>query len=484
MLGLLEELEKIRLEVYKQGQEYYRSWSPTDIRPDYRDSAQNLAYYRALRQIDLVSLQESLLAYGLNPFVNIESDVLAGLDQAINHLAAMQENGKQADEPAPANKPDKLLAQRQLDFYGQSDQAAIMVTMPPNAVDDLQLIADMQAAGMTVARINTAHENIADWQAMVANLHQNQANLPVYFDTAGPKVRISALYTRLQNPKLVKGDQFFISYREELGPFQDQDLVLTCPYEDLIKSLAVGDQVVMYDGDVSGQVTSCHPAGVVVTVTGVRKEKGQKIKATKGINFPEKDLGLDILSPDDQAAIAGIARADLATGFNLSYLRQTDDLIAIKACLAKNYGQASQDLKLNLKIETQAALDNIYELIIEGNRHHQAGLMIARGDLAAELGFVAMASLQEELLRLGRAGHIPVVLATQVLDNLVKTGIPSRAEISDVMLAGRSQCVMLNKGPYISRGIATLKRLLTASNHYFNHQVPYMGLSPLGHQLK
>jgi pyruvate kinase len=82
--------------------------------------------------------------------------------------------------------------------------------------------------------------------------------------------------------------------------------------------------------------------------------------------------------------------------------------------------------------------------------------MIARGDLAIELGYERLAEIQEELLWLCEAGHVPVVWATQVLESLLKRGVPSRAEMTDAAMAMRAECVMLNKGPYLTEAIALL----------------------------
>jgi pyruvate kinase len=89
-----------------------------------------------------------------------------------------------------------------------------------------------------------------------------------------------------------------------------------------------------------------------------------------------------------------------------------------------------------------------------------AGVMIARGDLAVECGYERMAEVQEEILWCAEAAHMPVIWATQVLESLAKTGLPSRAEISDAGLGVRAECVMLNKGPYILQAIRTLDDIL------------------------
>ena len=86
--------------------------------------------------------------------------------------------------------------------------------------------------------------------------------------------------------------------------------------------------------------------------------------------------------------------------------------------------------------------------------------MIARGDLAVECGFDRMAEVQEEILWICEAAHTPVLWATQVLESLAKTGLPSRAEVTDAAMSERAECVMLNKGPYVDVAIETLDDIL------------------------
>ena len=94
--------------------------------------------------------------------------------------------------------------------------------------------------------------------------------------------------------------------------------------------------------------------------------------------------------------------------------------------------------------------------------------MIARGDLAVEVGYERLAELQEEIMWLCEAAHLPVIWATQVLEQLATSGLPSRAEISDAAMGERAECVMLNKGPHIDEAVAVLEEILRrmAGHHY------------------
>ncbi|MEL6325669.1 MAG: pyruvate kinase, partial [Cyanobacteria bacterium J06626_23] len=101
------------------------------------------------------------------------------------------------------------------------------------------------------------------------------------------------------------------------------------------------------------------------------------------------------------------------------------------------------------------------ELIVNAAGRQPFGVMIARGDLAVEIGYQRLAEMQEEILWICEAAHVPVIWATQVLENLVKTGTPSRAEMTDAAMSERAECVMLNKGPYITDAVKILDDVLT-----------------------
>ena len=108
-----------------------------------------------------------------------------------------------------------------------------------------------------------------------------------------------------------------------------------------------------------------------------------------------------------------------------------------------------------LKIETRLGVQNLPQLIVEAAGRRPLAVMIARGDLAVELGFGRMSEMQEEILWLCDAAHVPVIWATQVLDNFVSEGGPTRAEATDAAMSQRAECVMLNKGPYLVEAVSS-----------------------------
>jgi pyruvate kinase len=130
---------------------------------------------------------------------------------------------------------------------------------------------------------------------------------------------------------------------------------------------------------------------------------------------------------------------------------------------------------LVIKVETRLALANLPELIVAAAGRQPTAVMIARGDLAVELGLEQLSETQEQLLWLCEAARVPVVWATQVLDGLLKTGAPSRAETTDAAMAQRAECVMLNKGPHAVDAVRFLDNILHRMDKHVAKKSPLLG---------
>ena len=157
--------------------------------------------------------------------------------------------------------------------------------------------------------------------------------------------------------------------------------------------------------------------------------------------------------------------APLVDMVGLSFVRAPADVLALQAQMQ---ALGAGHLGTVLKIETRQGFENLPMILLASLRHPPVGVMVARGDLAVEVGFERLAEVQEEILWLCEAAHIPVIWATQVLESMAKRGIPSRAEVSDAALAVRAECVMLNKGPYIVETVQFLNGVLERMS---GHQV-------------
>jgi pyruvate kinase len=179
---------------------------------------------------------------------------------------------------------------------------------------------------------------------------------------------------------------------------------------------------------------------------------GAKLKPEKGINLPDTDLHLPSLTDEDIAHLPFIARHADMVGY--SFVRRPEDIEELHRQLDQLH---KPDLGVILKIENKQAFDHLPALLLTAMKRKAVGLMIARGDLAVEIGFMRIAEVQEEIMWFAEAAHLPVIWATQVLDTFAREGRATRAEISDAVKSVRAECVMLNKGPYIAEAIGMLK---------------------------
>jgi len=215
-----------------------------------------------------------------------------------------------------------------------------------------------------------------------------------------------------------------------------------------------GEPIWLDDGKIGGVIREVTPESVSVEITQARVA-GEKLGAEKGINVPDSHLHLSALTQDDLEALPFVVNnADIVS---YSFVRTQADIRELQSRLAELGGEK---LGLILKIETREGFDQLPRLLLVAMRSAAVGVMIARGDLAVECGYQRLAEVQEEILWICEAAHMPVIWATQVLESLAKNGIPSRSEITDAAMGERAECVMLNKGPYIVTAVRVLGDIL------------------------
>ena len=243
--------------------------------------------------------------------------------------------------------------------------------------------------------------------------------------------------------------------RDDTGNVKEPACVV-CEVPELFRDARVGQPIWFDDGKIGGRIEAVRDGKLDIQIEHVLHASGRaKLRCAKGINLPETDLELSALTEDDLEAL-NIA-ATHADVIELSFANTVDDVHALASHLKR---LNAEDMGVVLKIETRKGFDNLPAMLLAGMQFERFGVMIARGDLAVESGFERLAEVQEEILCLCEAAHVPVVWATQVLETLAKKGAPSRAEITDAAMGVRAECVMLNKGPHILDAIRTLDDLL------------------------
>ena len=229
---------------------------------------------------------------------------------------------------------------------------------------------------------------------------------------------------------------------------------IACSLDAVFEAAKQGEPIWFDDGKIGGVITENDGQEIRVKITHARPQ-GSKLREDKGINLPETELKVPALTPKDIADLEILVdQIDLV---GLSFVRHPDDVVELEDRL---HALGGGHLGIVLKIENRTAFENLPQLLLAGLRSPPVGVMVARGDLAVELGFERLSEVQEEILWICEAAHVPVIWATQVLEDMAKTGIPSRAEVSDAAMSGRAECVMLNKGPYIVEAVEFLSDIL------------------------
>jgi pyruvate kinase len=229
---------------------------------------------------------------------------------------------------------------------------------------------------------------------------------------------------------------------------------VACTLPEVFDNIAKGERIWFDDGRIGGVIRHIGKDSVDVEITHAR-ENGEKLTGDKGINLPDSQLNLPALTAKDIEDLVVVT--DVADLVGLSFVQKSSDIDALRARLLE---LGKPNLGIILKIETRRSFENLPELLFSAMAGKAAGIMIARGDLAVECGYERLAEVQEEILWAAEAAHMPVIWATQVLEALAKTGLPSRSEITDAAMGERAECVMLNKGPYIVGAISMLDDIL------------------------
>lgn len=267
---------------------------------------------------------------------------------------------------------------------------------------------------------------------------------------SAPVGQLPALEGRLM---LTPGDELLLVAGPAAEPGPPGLARVGCTLPEAVRALRAGQRVLFDDGALEAVVLAQEEEGARLRVREVRP--GAALGGDKGINLPELELALPALTERDERDLE--TAAELADVIGLSFVSCPEDLQAAAAALAR---RGREDAGLMLKIETRRAFAGLPRLLLAALRHPRTGVMIARGDLGVEIGFERLAEVQEELLWLCEAAHLPVVWATQVLEQLTKHGVPTRAEITDAAAGERAEAVMLNKGKHQARATAALADVL------------------------
>ncbi|PZP40708.1 MAG: pyruvate kinase [Pseudomonas fluorescens] len=328
--------------------------------------------------------------------------------------------------------------------------AKILATLGPSSSTQEQ-IAALVEAGANAFRLNFSHGTLDDHASRVNAARAVSAatgkQLPLLMDLQGPKIRIGEMAAPVQ---LERGAQLVLDNDTTPG-----DGTRVClPHPQILAVLQVGDTVMVNDGVI--QLRVIEKPSDTKAVTQVKA--GGALSSRKGVNVPGRALPMSAMTEKDIKDLEG----GLGLGVDwvaLSFVQTAQDVIE---CKERINGRA----KVMAKIETQAAIENLAEILAEAD-----GLMVARGDLGVELPTEDVPPLQKQMIDMCRKAGKPVVVATQMLESMISSPRPTRAEANDVANAAYdgADCLMLSaesaSGMYPVEAIEVMSRIITKAEH-------------------
>ncbi|MBN2216347.1 MAG: pyruvate kinase [Pirellulales bacterium] len=330
-------------------------------------------------------------------------------------------------------------------------QTKIVATVGP-ACDMPEQLVELIRAGVDVFRVNTAHGTLDEHQRRIDDIRRASRELSqtaaILVDLAGPKIRLG----ELPGGKLrcAVGDRVrFVRGAEATRP---GDLATT--YAPLVDELAVGDRVLLADGLVALVVEQVEPDAV-----GCRVIQAGLLRSRQGVNLPGVKLSVPTLAEHDRENAAWAARAG-ADFIGLSFVRSADDVRQLKALIE----DANSEAQVVAKIEKPEAVDCL-EAIVEA----AAAVMVARGDLGVEIDIAQVPIVQKRIIRVAHRFHKPVIVATQMLDSMQHSRLPTRAEATDVanaILDGADACMLSGEtaiGEYPREAVEMMHRIALAT---------------------
>ena len=292
----------------------------------------------------------------------------------------------------------------------------ITASMGPNC-EDKETLTRMISAGVNVCRLNFSHDT-GDVQGAKIDLIRSvseelETPVAIMIDLQGPKHRIGNFAT--EKPyDLVIGQKFTF----DNDPTPGDNTRVQLPDSDVLKSLNVGDRVLLNDGKIEMRVDDVLDNAVVTTVL-----RGDKIWSRRGFNLPDTEISTSVLTPKDRADL-GYAITKKPDYVAISFVQKPEDIAEVRDFITQ---RTAHPIKIIAKIERPNAVERICDIAAAAD-----GIMIARGDLAVEVPFEAVPAISRCIIRECRKMNKPVIVATQMLGSMVASEFPTRAEITDV----------------------------------------------------
>ena len=332
----------------------------------------------------------------------------------------------------------------------------IVATLGP-ATDAPGSLEDVIRRGADVVRVNFSHGEPEDHarrvEAVRSVAQKVGKHVAVLGDLQGPKIRIE----RFAGGKAVLTEGESFSLDPSLAPHDGTDRAVGLTYTDLARDVRPGDELILGDGQVELEVTAVNGLRVDCRVT-----TGGEVSDHKGINRRGGGLSARALTGKDREDVRLAASLDVDY-LAVSFVRQAADVEEARALLR----QAGSDARVVAKIERSESIPRLDEII----RASEA-VMVARGDLGVEVGYAQLTGLQKRILQMARSLDRVSIMATQMMESMIHSPVPTRAEVSDVANAvlDGSDAVMLSGesavGKYPGRAVEAMAEVIEGAEKY------------------
>lgn len=291
----------------------------------------------------------------------------------------------------------------------------IVATLGP-AIGTKKKLKELMVAGVNVFRINFSHADYEDVKTKIKDIRdlnkENNFNVAVLADLQGPKLRVGVMEDGVV---LKKGDEFMFTTEKCKGTKEKAYMT----YQNFPKDVEKGESILIDDGKLLFEVLDTDRDSTV----RAKVIRGGSLKSKKGVNLPNTKISLPALTKKDiKDAIFAIEQE--VDWMALSFVRTPEDLVKLSDLIKE---KSSYKIPIIAKIEKPEAVDNINHLT-----SYCDGIMVARGDLGVEVPMQKVPIIQKMLVRKAKEARIPVIIATQMMESMITSQIPTRAEVNDV----------------------------------------------------
>ena len=291
----------------------------------------------------------------------------------------------------------------------------IVVTLGP-AIGTKEKIKELMMAGVNVFRVNFSHADYDDVKTKIKYIRdlnkENNFNVAVLADLQGPKLRVGVME---EGVELSEGDEFVFTTEKCIGTKEKAFMT----YQDFPRDVQKGEQILVDDGKLLFEVIDTDRDKTVIA----KILRGGSLKSKKGVNLPNTKISLPALTEKD-IKDANFAIEQEVDWMALSFVRTPEDLVKLSDLIKE---KSSYKIPIIAKIEKPEAIDNINHLT-----SYCDGIMVARGDLGVEIPMQQVPIIQKMLVRKAKEARIPVIIATQMMESMITSQIPTRAEVNDV----------------------------------------------------